>query len=104
MIESLSNCVLLLLGAAISFMSFRYAHRSNEAILKELLGQLRAQKRVIAAGDLQVYAGMNQVDNNADEIPRQPEPETSLEEAQRREQEIAREFDQIQGNLSPSLE
>ena len=105
MIDALSNCLLLLLGAAISFLSFRYAHRSNEAILKELLSQLRAQNRVIAAGDLQVYAGMNQVDNQvASEIPRQAEPEVSLEEAQRREQELAREFDQIQGNLSRSLD
>jgi len=105
MIDVLSNCLLLLLGAAISFLSFRYAHRSNEAILKELLGQLRAQNRVIAAGDLQVYAGMKQVDDQAaSEIPRQAEPEMSLEDAQRREQEIAREFDQIQGNLSPTLE
>ena len=87
MIDVLSNCLLLLLGAAISFLSFRYAHRSNEGILKELLSQLRAQNRVIAAGDLQVYAGMNQVDNQVTpEIPRQAEPEVSLEEAQRREQ------------------
>ena len=105
MTELFSNLLLLLLGAGISYLSFRYAHRSNEAIIKELLSQLRSQNRVIAASDLQVYAGMNQVDNPMPaDIPRQAEPEMSLEDAQRREQEIAREFDQIQGNLSPSLE
>lgn len=103
--ELLSSSITMLLGAAVAYVSYRFAHKSYDSLVRELLLQLRQQNKVIASADLQVYAGMSQVDHSlASPAQERVEPGYSEQDAIQQTEALAREFEMASGNLSPSME